>query len=79
MIDDIIASGTLALKQAQVARGRLAFCDAYVFGRSGKSTLERFSSELQDVDGWSRFVSLMHFSHCMQFAGQYIGRSRSKW
>ena len=40
MIDDIIASGTLTLKQAQVARGRLAFCDAYVFGRSGKGALQ---------------------------------------
>ncbi len=43
MIDDIIAHGTLTLKQAQVARGRLAFCDAYVFGRSGKSTLQEIT------------------------------------
>ena len=40
MIDDIIFHGTLTLKQAQVARGRLAFCDAHVFGRSGRSTLQ---------------------------------------
>ena len=33
----------LTLKQAQVARGRLAFCDAYVFGRSGKSTLQEIT------------------------------------
>ena len=43
MLDDILESGTLTLKQAQVARGRLAFCDAYVFGRSGKSALQEIT------------------------------------
>ena len=43
MIDDTIWHGTLTLKQAQVARGRLASCDAYVFGRSGKSTLQEIT------------------------------------
>ena len=43
MIDDIISHGTMTLKQAQVARGRLAFCDAHVFGRSGRSTLQEIT------------------------------------
>jgi len=40
MLDEILHRGTLTLKQAQVARGPLAFCDAHVFGRSGKSALQ---------------------------------------
>lgn len=43
IVDEIIRRGTLTLKQAQVIRGRLAFCDAHVFGRSGKSALQEIT------------------------------------
>lgn len=44
LIDGILESKRLTLKEAQVARGRLAFCDAYVFGKAGRSALQAITS-----------------------------------
>ena len=44
MIDSILERKTLSLKEAQVARGRLAFCDAFVFGKAGKSALQEITA-----------------------------------
>ena len=44
LIDDFLEKGTMTCKQAQEARGRLAFADSYVFGRAGKSTLQAITA-----------------------------------
>eukprot|EP00438_Fugacium_kawagutii_P027862 Skav203260 [mRNA] locus=scaffold2987:9349:10848:+ [translate_table: standard] len=44
MIDGFLDSGVMSFKEAQVARGRLAFCDAFIFGRAGRSALQEISS-----------------------------------
>ena len=44
MINSILERKTLSLKEAQVARGRLAFCDAFVFGKAGKSALQEITA-----------------------------------
>ena len=43
LIDGILERGTMSCKEAQVARGRLAFCDAFIFGRSGKNALQQIT------------------------------------
>ena len=43
MLAEISRKGSLTRKEAEVARGRLAFCDAYIFGRSGKSALQEIT------------------------------------
>ena len=39
LLDDVVAKGTLRKREALVLRGRLAFCDAFLFGRLGKMAL----------------------------------------
>ena len=43
LLDETLERGTLTVKQAQVLRGRLAFSDAFIFGRAGKSALQEIS------------------------------------
>lgn len=40
LLKDILHSRKLAHKQALILRGRLAFCDAFIFGRTGKLALQ---------------------------------------
>ena len=40
LLDDVMAKGTLQKREALVLRGRLAFCDAFIFGRLGKIALQ---------------------------------------
>ena len=44
LIDSILQKRTLSLKESEVARGRLAFCDSFIFGKSGKSALQEIAS-----------------------------------
>ena len=43
LLDNILASGKLHKRDALVLRGRLAFCDAFVFGRLGKVALQEIT------------------------------------
>ena len=43
LLDETLERNTLTVKQAQVLRGRLAFSDAFIFGRAGKSALQEIS------------------------------------
>ena len=40
LLDGVMAKGTLQKREALVLRGRLAFCDAFIFGRLGKIALQ---------------------------------------
>jgi len=40
LLDEVMAKGTLQKREALTLRGRLAFCDAFVFGRLGKIALQ---------------------------------------
>ena len=40
LLDGVMARGTLQKREALVLRGRLAFCDAFIFGRLGKIALQ---------------------------------------
>ena len=40
LLEAVILRGTLQKKEALVLRGRLAFCDAFIFGRLGKIALQ---------------------------------------
>ena len=40
LLDEVMARGTLQKRDALTLRGRLAFCDAFVFGRLGKIALQ---------------------------------------
>ncbi len=42
-LDGIIASGRLSKKDALSLRGRLAFCDAFIFGRLGRVSLQNIT------------------------------------
>lgn len=44
MIDSFLEKGEMSFKESQVARGRLAFCDAHIFGRAGKTALQEISN-----------------------------------
>lgn len=44
MILEFLEKGTMTLKESQVLRGRLAFCDAFIFGKSGKSALQEITA-----------------------------------
>ena len=43
LLDEILALGALKKRDALVVRGRLAFCDAFVFGRLGKVALQELT------------------------------------
>ena len=43
LIDDVLDEGRLNKKQALVLRGRLAFCDGFIFGRLGKIALQNIT------------------------------------
>lgn len=43
LLGETVDRGTLSVKQAQVLRGRLAFSDAFIFGRAGKGALQEIS------------------------------------
>ena len=43
LLDDIILEGKLEKRQALVLRGRLAFCDGFIFGRLGKIALQNIT------------------------------------
>ena len=43
LLDETLERSKLTVKQAQVLRGRLAFSDAFIFGRAGKSALQEIS------------------------------------
>ena len=43
LLEETVDRGTLSVKQAQVLRGRLAFSDAFIFGRAGKGALQEIS------------------------------------
>ena len=43
LLDNVLASGSLQKRDALVLRGRLAFCDAFVFGRLGKVALQEIT------------------------------------
>ena len=40
LLEAVISRGTLQKREALVLRGRLAFCDAFIFGRLGKIALQ---------------------------------------
>eukprot|EP00435_Cladocopium_sp_Y103_P035488 s3870_g9.t1 len=40
LLEDVIRSGKLLKKDALILRGKLAFCDAFIFGRLGKLALQ---------------------------------------
>ena len=43
LLDNFLASGLMHKRDALVLRGRLAFCDAFVFGRLGKVALQEIT------------------------------------
>ena len=43
LIDGVLDSGSLDKKSALVLRGRLAFCDSFIFGRIGKIALQNIT------------------------------------
>ena len=43
LLDEILALGALKKRDALVVRGRLAFCDAFIFGRLGKVALQELT------------------------------------
>jgi len=43
MLDEILERGSLRKRDALVVRGRLAFCDAFIFGRLGKVALQEIT------------------------------------
>ena len=43
LLEDTMSAGSLQKKDALVLRGRLAFCDAFIFGRLGKIALQNIT------------------------------------
>ena len=48
-VDEILQSGALSKKGAWTLRGRLAFCDAFIFGRVGKVALQEITKHAYAV------------------------------
>jgi hypothetical protein len=48
-VESVIESGKLDKRQALVLRGRLAFCDGYIFGRLGRVALQNITRHAYNV------------------------------
>ena len=76
LLDEILALGALKKRDAPVVRGRLAFCDAFIFWKVGKGCVTR-------ADPTCICVSLHRedfrcFEECVEtFEGKSFGRQAS--
>ncbi|CAE7566848.1 unnamed protein product [Symbiodinium sp. CCMP2592] len=76
VISDLLASRKLSRAEAQRLRGRMQFCDGFLFGRASRFSLQAVSrhvhashDEVTDGDLWD---SLLRFHNCLQESRPHV-------